>query len=290
MNILVSCLNTNGLGGSELYHYELARELALAGHDVTLFTLRPIVPTDIVRIKLADYVKQVDINTIDFDCYPDIIISSQPEPTRYIIDAYPNVPIISIIHSEIRSETPILDSNIKHYIGIRPSIVDMLINQYNIPSEKVSLIYNPIDTSRFYPKNEESRLHRITGIFIGEVLDPIRFKAVSHLVKSCVDQEYDLYIMSESRYDFGVPNVYYLDKRWDTEAVVDGMDFTAGILLGRTTLEGLCCNVPGFIYNINEHGDILSIDMVDPDEDIPECDSKVVASQIIELCNTIING
>jgi hypothetical protein len=27
MKILLGCLNANGLGGSELYHYELAREL-----------------------------------------------------------------------------------------------------------------------------------------------------------------------------------------------------------------------------------------------------------------------
>ena len=34
MKILLSCINANGLGGSEMYHYELARELNLLGHDV----------------------------------------------------------------------------------------------------------------------------------------------------------------------------------------------------------------------------------------------------------------
>ena len=31
--------NVNGLGGSELYHYELVKELHLLGHDITLFSL-----------------------------------------------------------------------------------------------------------------------------------------------------------------------------------------------------------------------------------------------------------
>jgi hypothetical protein len=61
-------------------------------------------------------------------------------------------------------------------------------------------------------------------------------------------------IMSESKYDFNHPNIKYIDKRWDTETIVKNVDFTAGILLGRTTLEGLCCGVPGYVYYINKNG------------------------------------
>ena len=64
MKILLGCLNANGLGGSELYHYELARELDIAGHDVTLFTLRQIDWTDQVRLKLQ-HVRQLDQTNID---------------------------------------------------------------------------------------------------------------------------------------------------------------------------------------------------------------------------------
>jgi hypothetical protein len=42
MKILLGCLNINGLGGSELYHYELARQLSILKIDITLFSLRPI--------------------------------------------------------------------------------------------------------------------------------------------------------------------------------------------------------------------------------------------------------
>jgi hypothetical protein len=287
MEILLGCLNVNGLGGSELYHYELARELDIAGHDVTLFTLRQIDWKDQVRLKLK-HIQQIDLTNLDITKKYDVIIASQPQVNSFLIEQFKDTPIINIIHSEIRSEDPILDPRIKHYIGIRQPIVDMLINEYKIPADKVSLIYNPIDQTRFNSENVK-KLERYSGIFVGEVLDPIRFQAVNHLVHHCIDNDWDLYLMSDSKYDFNHPNIKYLDKRWDTETIVKQMHFTAGILLGRTTLEGWCCDVPGYIYLIDVNGNILDIQ-----SDIPEnikslCNSKNVAEQHINLYKNIIN-
>jgi hypothetical protein len=288
MKILLGCLNVNGLGGSELYHYELAKELYNNDIDITLFTLREIDDKDQIRIKLNDIgIKQISSKNINNKEQFDIIIASQPQVNDFLLNIYPNTPIISIIHSEIRSEDPILDPRISHYIGIRQPIVDMLINEYNIDSNKVSLIYNPVDTSRFNLDNRVS-YEKTTGIFVGEVLDNIRFEAISHLVNHCIENDWDLMIMSESKYDFKHPNIKYIDKRWDTELIVKDVDFTAGILLGRTTLEGLCCGVPGYVYYINKNGNVTGIDLIEPDN-IQQFDSKYVAQQHIELYNKIIN-
>jgi hypothetical protein len=288
MKILLGCLNVNGLGGSELYHYELAKELYNNDIDITLFTLREIDSKDQIRIKLNDIgIKQISSKNINNKEQFDIIVASQPQVNDFLLNLYPNTPIISIIHSEIRSEDPILDPRISHYIGIRQPIVDMLINEYNIDSNKVSLIYNPVDTSRFNLDNRVS-YEKTTGIFVGEVLDNIRFEAISHLVKHCIENDWDLMIMSESKYDFNHPNIKYIDKRWDTETIVKNVDFTAGILLGRTTLEGLCCGVPGYVYYINKNGNVTGINLIEPDN-IQQFDSKYVAQQHIELYNKIIN-
>jgi glycosyltransferase involved in cell wall biosynthesis len=287
MKILVGCLNVNGLGGSELYHYELVKELHNEGIDVTLFTGRPADPNDQVRIKLNELgIKQLDSTHHILDEF-DLIIASQPSVNEYLLKLFPNIPIISIIHSEIRSEDPILDSRISHYIGIRQPIVDMLINEYKIDSNKVSLIYNPVDTSRFNLNNRVP-YEKTTGIFVGEVLDNIRYQAVSHLVNECIQQDWDLLLMSDSRYDFKHPNIKYVDKCWNTESIVKNVDFTAGILLGRTTLEGLCCGVPGYVYYIDKNGNVTGIDLIESDN-IQQFDSKYVAQQHIELYNKIIN-
>lgn len=290
MKILLGCINVNDLGGSEMYHYELAKELYLLGNDITLFTLRPIDYTDDRRKSLSNMgVKQVDLTTIDINESYDIIVASQPQTNQFILQYFPNTPIISIIHSEIRSEDPIINNRIQHYIAIRQPIVDLLTNYYKIDSNKTSLIYNPIDQSRFNTSNLKP-LEKISGVFIGgECNDPIRFPAISHLVKNCIEQDWDLYIMSNSRYDFNHPNIKYVDKVWKTEEFLKTMHFTAGILLGRTTLEGWCCDIPGYMYIIDINGNILDIQFDIPENIKQLCDSKNVAKQHIQLYNKIIN-
>jgi glycosyltransferase involved in cell wall biosynthesis len=285
MKILLGCLNANGLGGSELYHYELARELNNAGHDVTLFTLRQIDWMDEIRVKLQ-HIRQLDLTNFDRTEKYDIIVASQPQVNLFMLDTFKDTPIVSIIHSEIRSEDPILDPRISHYIAIRQPIADMLINEYNIPIDKVSLIYNPIDQTRFNTE-DAVKLDRYAGIFVGEVLDPIRFNAVQHIAKQCIENDWDLYLMSDSRYDFNHPNIKYVDKRWDTENIVQMMHFTAGILLGRTTLEGWCCDVPGFMYLIDITGNITDIETTPPTNIKELCNSKYVAQQHINLYQSL---
>lgn len=287
MKILLGCLNANGLGGSELYHYELARELDSLGHDVTLFTLRPINWTDQVRLKLQ-HIRQLDLTNLDIAEKFDIIVASQPDVNKLMLTRFPNSPLVSIIHSEIRSEDPILDPRISHYIAIRQPIADMLISDYNIPADKVSLIYNPIDQSRFNSDNAD-KLERYSGIFVGEVLDPIRFQPIQHLVTQCIENDWDLYLMSDSKHDFNHPNIKYLEKRWDNEVIVKRMHFTAGILLGRTTLEGWCCDVPGYMYIIDINGNIIDIQTEAPDNIKELCESKNVANQHIKLYQQILS-
>lgn len=289
MKILLGCLNVNGLGGSELYHYELARQLSILKVNVTLFSLRPVDSNDETRQNLSKLnIRQLDLNTIDLQESFDIIIASQPEVNNFFLNNFPNTPLISIIHSEIRSEDPVLDPRIKHYIAIRQPIQDMLVNHYNIPPDKVSLIYNPIDQTRFN-FNNLNQTEKVTGIFVGEVLDNIRFKPISHLVNHCIENDWDLWIVSKSRYNFNHSNIKYFDPKWDIENLVKQCHFTGGILLGRTTLEGWSCNLPGYMYLINIHGDILSIESTPPDNIINLCNSEYVATQHINLYQQIIN-
>lgn len=291
MRILLGCINANDLGGSEMYHYELAKELHLLGNQVTLLTLRPVDHTDDRRKALAELgVRQIDASELNLTEAYDIIVASQPQTNQLLLQYYPTTPIISIIHSEIRSEDPILHPGISHYIAIRQPIVDLLTDHYKIDPDKISLLYNPIDKSRFNTNNLKP-LEKVSGLFVGgECNDPIRFNAIAHLANNCIEQDWDLYIMSNSRYDFKHPNIKYLDKVWNTEEVLKTMHFTAGILLGRTTLEGWCCGIPGYMYLIDVQGNILNIDTTMPDNIADLCDSKYVAQEHIKLYNKILKN
>jgi glycosyltransferase involved in cell wall biosynthesis len=300
MKILLGCLNINGLGGSEMYHYELAREFNSAGHDVTIFTIRSIDYKDQVREKLFKLnIKQVDTSTIDINESYDIIVASQTFTNEFMVDHFHNTPIVDIIHSEIRFEHALYDSRITHYIAIRPSIVNHLINgcevvrdktviQGAIPKENITLIYNPIDTDRFNTDNI-TKYKKTTGIFIGEVMDHIRVNAVNHIVEQSINNDWDLLLMSNSKYDFKHPNIKYVEKNWNTEDIVKKCHFTAGILLGRTTLEGLHCGIHGYMYMIDANGNILSIEATPPDNIVQLTDSKFVMQQHIELYNKILH-
>jgi hypothetical protein len=290
MKVLLACLNVNGLGGSELYHYELAKELHSLC-DLTLFTLREIDPNDQVRIKLNELgIKQVDLSSLNLSDNFDIVVASQPQVNQTMINCFAHsaIPIVSIIHSEVRSEDPVLNPTISHYIGIRQPIVDMLVNHYKIDKNKVSLIYNPIDQSRFNNKDLKP-LEKTTGLFVGEVLDSLRSNTVNHLVHSCIENDWDLLLMSESKYDFNHPNIKYIDKTWNTENILKQVHFTAGILLGRTTLESWCCDVPSYIYNIDVRGNLLEVITDEVDNIKTLCDSKNVAQQHLELYKKLLN-
>jgi hypothetical protein len=164
----------------------------------------------------------------------------------------------------------------------------MLIQQYGISESKVSLIYNPIDRNRFNSENI-NKMDKYSGIFVGEVLDPIRFNAISHLVEQCIKNDWDLYIMSESRFDFDHPNIKYLDKRWDTENIVKRMHFTAGILLGRTTIESWMCGKKSWIYNVDKSGGILNKELVSPPQDINKFYGSTVCEKLVDSYLDIIN-
>jgi hypothetical protein len=289
MKILLGCTNVNGLGGSEMYHYELAKELFLANNDVTLFTLRDINHLDPLRQKLTKLgIKQIDLNSFKTDNY-DIIVASQPDVNKFLINSISSkIPIVSIIHSEIRSEDPITHPRIKHYICIRQSISDLLNNYYKIPKENISLIYNPIDRSRFNSE-EAVKVEKTTGIFIGGARDDIRFKALNHIASQCIENDWDLWIMSNEKLDYDHTNIKYIKPCWNTEIFVKQVHFTVGILMGRTTLEGWCCGIPGYMYLIDVYGNILNIETESPDNIVELCDGKYVVQQHLKIYNQIIN-
>ena len=288
MKLLIACTNVNGLGGSELYHYELCREIQLNHKDIdlTLLTLRPIKYTDQVRKKLTEFgVKQIDLRSLDRNTY-DIILTSQPEVNQYILRTY-NAPIVSIIHSEIRSEDPIINNKIKHYIAVRKTIVEHLNIKYKIPLDKISLIYNPIDTSR-YNTNDIVKFEKTTGLYIGDATDYLRLPSIKHMISECIKENWDLYIMSKSvplENCFLHSNIINVPPVWNNEQLLKKVHFTAGILLGRTTIEGYHCDIPGFIYNIDTYGNIKSITSDHPENIVSLSDSKYVTQTIIKILN-----
>ncbi len=84
-------------------------------------------------------------------------------------------------------------------------------------------------------------------------------------------------------------HVKHYDATNKVENFVKNCSETAGILLGRTTIEGWMCGKPGWIYNVDESGYILNKEKFDIPKDINKFNSLEVSKKIKEEYIKILN-
>jgi glycosyltransferase involved in cell wall biosynthesis len=316
LKILLSCLYYGDLTGSELYVYELAKNLKLLDHDVSILSTRiggPLVEkSKELGIKLFDFNSppgyvfcsawgDVEYNGKMFGCKPqtfvkvdkiefDIIHTQHVPVTNTILKLYPRIPKISTIHSEvINLENPIIHDDIKKYIAIRPEIKDHIIKNFSISKKNVEVVYNPFDFDRFnlLETKDDGYL-----LFVG-TLDYLRKSSIFDLVNYTKENNMEFWLVGKNYSDYlnkllENDHVKYYDSCSDIEKFVKNCKETAGILLGRTTIEGWLCGKSGWIYDIDDKGNITSKTLNPPPKDIDKFDSKKVTSSIINLYKKII--
>ena len=310
IKVLISCLFFKNYTGSEMYIYELSKELIKLNCDVTVLSdingplsqearkhgIKTIQLPNFPGYKIGDgqwgfktpngiVTSQPNnlykISNVEFD-----IIHTQHKPiTEQIVRLYPNTPKLSTIHSEvINLEDPIIDKTIMEYVAIRPEIKEKMINNDGVDESKISVIYNPIDTYRF---NTEDIKDDGYILFVGTI-DYLREQSIRDIIKYAKEQGKELWLVGEnhSNYLHGLltnPHVKHFKSTNQVEKYVKNCSETAGILLGRTTIEGWMCGKPGWIYEIDNNGNIKNKERFDIPSDIDKFDSKNVAKQIKEL-------
>ena len=73
------------------------------------------------------------------------------------------------------------------------------------------------------------------------------------------------------------------------EEYVKNCSETAGILLGRTTIEGWLCGKSGWIYNVDNSGNIINKNKHDVPSDVYKFNSIEVAKKIKDEYIKILN-
>jgi hypothetical protein len=307
LKILISCLFFKNLTGSELYVYELAKGLKALGHSVTVLSQ--------IGGPLTDMAKKLGVKCVSFEEAPgfklgdgkwgfntdegfkpstenvlyrvsevdyDIIHMQHKPVAERMIQFYPEIDKVYSIHSEvIELEDPIKHESIKKYIAIRPEIKEYIINKFEIPEDEVEIIYNPIDEKKFYigdSKNENYVL------FVGTI-DYLREKTIKDLVEKTKEKNTELWLVGENKSDYlesitKEKHVKYFPATWDVEKYIKNCKETAGIQLGRTTIEGWMCGKSGWIYKVDENGDILDRNYYEPPVDIKKYHSSTVGESI----------
>ena len=321
IKVLISGLYMNGFTGSEMYLYELSKELSKLNCDVTVVAHNDNGP-------LAKIAKRLNIKLLKENEYPGFkmgdgkwILSTQdgPQPsqpnvfyktsdvsfdiihtqhypiTSKICTLYPTTPKVSTIHSEIIDlENPFIHDSIEDYIAIRPEIKEYLISNFGIPEDKIEIIYNPIDGSRF---NESNTKDDGYVLFVGTI-DFLRRRTIEDLVEYTKSINKELWVVGKrySNDDYIVDilnndHVKHFDDTYNVEKYVKNCYQTAGIQLGRTTIEGWLCGKSGWIYKVNSYGNIIEKSLNEPPSDKNKFISSEVAKKIkqkyIEILNKI---
>ena len=298
MNILITVVSFHYLTGSELYVYELGRGLVQRGHQVT-------VAANFIGGALQEPARRAGLRVYDFGALPehqrfDVIHANEPYPTQWALARFPGVPVVCTVHSQFSCEQPVVDDGIRHYICVRPEVQEKITTADGIPLGKTSVIYNPIDFERFHPvaapKHQPFEYdvcdetlapkHGRRVLFCG-TMDLRRKQTVLDLIERSQFEGFSLHLLGRKpagNYDGFVEhlplNVTWSNETWHVEKQVQQCDETASILLGRTTIEGWACGKPGWIYEIDSAGTILSRELHQPPVDMRPFDSRWVVAQI----------
>jgi hypothetical protein len=320
LKILIGCINFNGYTGSELYYYELAKGLleldcdvsvcsTLEGGDLSQKAARLGIKTFSLKeppgYRLGD--GKWTINNMGNPAISvpnklygnsqvkfDVLCLSHQPIINYMVQLYPDTPILSINHSEVIDvEGPIIHPQIKRYVAVRAEIKDYIVNNYSVDENLIDVIYNPIDDSRFKIENSEKKDKKIV-LFVGSLHD-LREKMIFDLINKTKENNEEFWmlgrnhglnlnkILSENQH------VKYFDATWDVEKYIHKCDETAGILLGRTTIESWLCGKPAWIYDIDKTGTIHNKTLHQVPEDLDKFKSSVVCQQIKEMLINIKN-
>jgi glycosyltransferase involved in cell wall biosynthesis len=310
IKVLLSCLFFRTFTGSELYVYELAKSLLKLNCDVTIISQ--------IGGPLTDMAKKIGIKCLSFEESPgfklgdgkwgfnspegfkpstenvmyrvsevnyDIIHMQHKPVAERMIQFYPEIDKIYSIHSEvIELEDPIKHESIKKYIAIRPEIKEYIVNKFEISEESVDVIYNPLDNEKFKPKSNIKTENAV--LFVGTI-DYLRKETILDLMERTKEEGKELWLVGEDKGNYlpfvlNEPHVKHFPPTWSVENFIYKCEETAGIQLGRTTIEGWLCGKPSWIYKVDSGGFILSKEKFNPPTDLEKYYTMNVAKQIKE--------
>ncbi len=319
LNILIGCLSFAKFTGSELYVLELAKGLIKQNCDVTIwsrlgsplkeiahsFGIKTYDITEPPTFKRGDgkwlvQTQNGEVPSVENTLYKvsnieyDVIHSNHKPITENMARLFPNTPIITSIHSEVIDlEEPFITDSVKKYIAIRPEIKEHLINKFKIEEKDIEVIYNPIDTDRFKVVNTNEKRDKKRTLFVGTI-DYLRAETIVDLVNGTKERDEELWLVGEKISNYlddlllHNPHVRYFPPTSKPEQYIQQCDETAGIMLGRTTIEGWLCGKKGWIYDVDSGGRIKSKKLYDIPEDIDKFKRDTVVTEIKEIYKSVL--
>ena len=144
--VLITNDTLNTRFGAELVTRDLALGLAAMGELPMIYTPQPGSVAEEIRqggIPVVD-----NLHAVPFP--PDIVHGNQHLETIQALMAFPQARGIFVCHARLAwPAAPPLTDRIQHYVAVDHNCLERLTAEYAIPPEKVSVIFNSVDTVRF---------------------------------------------------------------------------------------------------------------------------------------------
>jgi hypothetical protein len=118
-------------------------------------------------------------------------------------------------------------------------------------------------------------------LFVG-TNDYLRQQCLEDTILRAAKNHQDVWVLGAGMGAYAARVARVLEPTWQVEEYVKLAGVTAGIYLGRTTIEGWLCGKPGYIYQITPEGQMLSVDLVAVPENCDLFTSETMASRILE--------
>jgi hypothetical protein len=130
-------------------------------------------------------------------------------------------------------------------------------------------------------------------LFVGS-LEHLRKEPLFDLVKYTREINQELWIVGTNHSNYlqdllKNEHVKYFESTLEIEEFIHRCSQTAGILLGRTTIEGWMCGKPGWIYNVDVTGKIIDKKLYEVPDDIEKYYSTNVVKKISEIYVEVLN-
>jgi glycosyltransferase involved in cell wall biosynthesis len=224
MKYLICCLAFKYFTGSELYVYDLTRELKRRGHEVTI--IAGLVGDPLLSRLEGVPVLELTSHTPSLPEH-DIVLA-QHHPVATSVLGATDRPVVYTVHSEmIEEERPIIDDKVYRYIAVRQEIADHMVGLLGMDAGRIEVVPNGIDLDRFRPGTGKGEY-----VFVPGALNTLRQPMVDWLLREV--SEPMLFMGMNTERVAGHPGVIAIPQTWGMEVFYDRSLWVAGLFKGRT--------------------------------------------------------
>ncbi|MBA3581281.1 MAG: glycosyltransferase family 4 protein [Gammaproteobacteria bacterium] len=175
MKILITNNTLDERAGSELYARDVAISLLKRGHTVIAYSPR--------LGKVAEELRAATVAVVDdldrISTPPDLIHGQHHLETMTALNKFPGVPAVYFCHGWLPwEEMPPLHPRILRYIAVDDTCRDRLILEHAIPENKVHVILNFVDLTKFLPRSPLPKKPKNALLFGNYTQDNLFYKNI----------------------------------------------------------------------------------------------------------------